>query len=68
MVAYNKNQPEKYPINPKTKLAQGDIWRMGIFFIIFGLLMFAGSFIISWYEGSMGPCILSGNIWRRTAE
>ena len=50
-----KNQPEKYPINPKTKLAQGDIWRMGIFFIIFGLLMFAGSFIISWYEGSWGP-------------
>ncbi|MCI7302011.1 APC family permease [Ihubacter massiliensis] len=49
------SDPQKYPINPKTKLAQGDIWRIGIFFMIFGLLMFAGSFVISWYEGSWGP-------------
>ena len=50
-----KKDPKKYPINPKTKLAQGDVWRMGIFFMIFGLLMFIGSFVISWYEGSWGP-------------
>lgn len=49
------NAPEKNPINPKTKLAQGDIWRIGIFFIIFGVLMFVGSFVIAWYEGSWGP-------------
>lgn len=51
---YSKD-PEKYPINHKTKLAQGDIWRIGIFFVIFGLLMFVGSFVISWYEGAWGP-------------
>lgn len=47
--------PEKHPLNPKTKLAQGDIWRIGIFFMIFGVLMFVGSFVIGWYEGSWGP-------------
>lgn len=50
-----KVDAQQYPINPKTKLAQGDLWRIGIFFIIFGLLMFAGSFVIAWYEGAWGP-------------
>ena len=49
-----KDDPENYPINPKTKLAKGDLWRFGVF-IIFGLLMFAGSFVIAWYEGDTGP-------------
>lgn len=50
-----KDDPENYPINPKTKLAKGDLWRFGAFFIIFGLLMFIGSFVIAWYEGDTGP-------------
>ena len=49
------NDPDSYPVNPKTGLAQGDIWRIGIFFMVFGILMFVGSFVIGWYEGSWGP-------------
>lgn len=47
-----KNDPDKYPINEKTKLAKGDIGRIGVFFIIFGLMAFIGSFMLVWYEGS----------------
>lgn len=50
-----KNDPEKYPINPKTRLAKGDIIRFGVFLLAFGIYAFAGSIFLTWYEGSWGP-------------
>ena len=50
-----KKDPENHPINPKTKLAKGDLGRFGIFFLIFGILALIGSFFLIWYEGSWGP-------------
>ena len=46
---------EKYPINPRTKLAQGDIVRIGAFLLAFGIYALAGSVFLTWYEGSWGP-------------
>lgn len=51
---YKKN-PENNPINPKTKLALGDIERFGFFFLLFGFVCTVGSFFLVWYEGSWGP-------------
>lgn len=50
-----KKDPENNPINPKTKLAKGDLVRFGMFFLLFGAIAFAGSFFLVWYEGSWGP-------------
>ncbi len=50
-----KIAPEEYPLNEKTRLAKGDIWRFGIFFSLFGALLFIGSLFLTWYEGSSGP-------------
>ena len=50
-----KNDPEKYPINPKTRLAKGDIIMFGVFLLAFGIYAFAGSIFLTWYEGSWGP-------------
>ena len=50
-----KKDPENNPINPKTKLALGDIERFGFFFLLFGFVCTVGSFFLVWYEGSSGP-------------
>lgn len=50
-----KKDPVNNPINPKTKLAQGDLGRFGWFFLLFGALAFFGSFVLVWYQGSWGP-------------
>ena len=50
-----KIDPDKYPINPKTKLAKGDLQRFGAFMLAFGLYAFLGSFFLQLYEGSWGP-------------
>ncbi len=50
-----KVDPEKYPLNNKTKLAKGDTVRIGIFLMLFGILLCAGGFFLSWYEGDWGP-------------
>ena len=50
-----KKDPENYPINPRTKLAKGDITRIGVYVRVFGLYAFVGSFFLAWYEGSWGP-------------
>lgn len=52
---FYKRDPEQYPINPKTKLAVGDICRFGNFLVLFGVIAFLGSFFLVWYEGSWGP-------------
>lgn len=46
-----KIDPEKHPINNKTKLAKGDVIRLGAYLIIFGLYAFLGTFFLKWYEG-----------------
>lgn len=51
---YYKNDPENNPINPRTKLAQGDIGRFGSFFLIFGAFAFIGSFLLVVYQGGWG--------------
>lgn len=52
---FYKRNPEENPINPKTRLAKGDIGRFGILFLVFGTLAFLGSFFLVWYGGSWGP-------------
>lgn len=67
-----KDNPERYPINPKTRLAKGDITRFGVYILAFGLYAIVGSFFLAWYEGSWGPeyyadlygtGALIGNFW-----
>lgn len=50
-----KKDPVAYPINPKTKLAVGDIKRMAFNFII--LAVFGGLAVpwLGWFEGDWGP-------------
>lgn len=47
--------PVKYPLNNKTRLAKGDIQRIGVYIAAFGLYALLGSFFLMWYEGSWGP-------------
>lgn len=51
----NSVDAEKFPLNPKTRLAQGDLQRFGAFLIAFGLYAIVGTFFLQWYEGSWGP-------------
>lgn len=44
-----------YPVNPKTKLAFGDFFRIGNFMIIIGVTSIAGSVLLRFIEGSWGP-------------
>lgn len=44
-----------YPVNPKTKLAFGDIYRIAKFMLIIGATSVAGSFLLRVIEGSWGP-------------
>ncbi len=48
------NEPEKYPIDPNTKLAPGDVARVGMTLFLGGLLAFVGSFVLVWWEASWG--------------
>jgi amino acid transporter len=47
------NDAEKHPINPKTKLANGDLYRIASLFGLFALLGFVGGYMFfPWYEGA----------------
>ena len=46
--------PEANPLNPKTKLAMGDMYNIAIFFLIVFILAAMGSIFLPWYEGSWG--------------
>ena len=50
----SKQDPVKYPMNPKTKLAQGDTTRIGLYLIIAGVAAFLAQFWLRWYEVSYG--------------
>ena len=49
------NDAEKYPINKRTKLAPGDLYRIASTFGLFALLGFVGGYVFfPWYEGAWG--------------
>jgi len=49
-----KLDPENHPINLKTRLAVGDITRIGIFTIMIGASALLGRVLLAWYEGEWG--------------
>jgi len=46
--------PVKYPINPRTGLAQGDVKQISIYIILCGIAALAGSVLLYLYEGEWG--------------
>ena len=42
-----KLDPVKYPINPKTRMAKGDLQRFGAYILAFGLYAVVGSLFLS---------------------
>ncbi|MDR0424757.1 MAG: APC family permease [Clostridiales Family XIII bacterium] len=48
------NDPEGYPLNRMTRLAQGDTFRLAVYASIAGAMSLAGSVFLSWYEGDGG--------------
>ncbi|MDD2215748.1 MAG: APC family permease, partial [Eubacteriales bacterium] len=51
---FHKVNPKKYPINPKTRLAMGDISRISYYCLISGIFGLFGKFFLTWYEGEWG--------------
>ena len=47
--------PLKYPINPKTRLAVGDSFRIGLFILYSGIAALVGGTFLNLYEGDWGP-------------
>ena len=63
----SKQDPVKYPMNPKTKLAQGDTTRIGVYLMIAGFSAFLAQFWLRWYEVTYGEWVpddydMMGNI------
>lgn len=54
MGGLNKTNPEKYPLNPKTRLAKGDTGRLGTYCLLSGMFSFLGQMFLMWYEGEDG--------------
>lgn len=48
------DKPERYPINPKTRLTQGDTLRIGTFMVIMGGFAFLAQLWLGWYEIDFG--------------
>lgn len=46
-----KKDPVAYPLNPKTRLAVGDTWRMSKLFLIFAVMGGLAAPWLVWYEG-----------------
>lgn len=46
--------PLKYPIDPKTRLARGDVKQIGIYIILCGITALVGSVLLYLYEGEWG--------------
>lgn len=49
-----RKDPERYPINEKTRMAVGDLVRIGVFFVCLGGVSFLGQFWLQWYEIDYG--------------
>ncbi|MEG0156172.1 MAG: amino acid permease, partial [Anaerovoracaceae bacterium] len=50
-----KLDSEKYPVNKKTGLAVGDMYRMARLFFVLTFLAVLGGLFLPWYEGQWGP-------------
>ena len=50
-----KLYPDHYPVNPRTKLAYGDLGRFTRLFALFTILSLIACFFMPFYEGSWGP-------------
>jgi amino acid transporter len=48
-----KDDP-RFPYNPRTRLARGDLFQLSLYGFITGVLSFIGSFVLAWYEGDWG--------------
>jgi len=46
--------PFKYPVNPKTRLAEGDVKNIGFYISLCGVAAFIGSILLYLYEGAWG--------------
>ena len=46
--------PEIYPLNPKTKLGLGDLIDIGVYIFLTGAIALVGSIFLYFYEGSYG--------------
>ena len=50
-----KKDPVRFPVNPKTGLAIGDMKKMAATFLGLGAIGFLGYVWLPWYEGDWGP-------------
>lgn len=48
------NDPQRHPVNPKTRLAPGDTVRMGVFSFLAGAASVAAQWWLRWYEIDYG--------------
>jgi hypothetical protein len=51
----NASDPENHPIDKRTGLAFGDLLRMGVYYIGFGVFALIARVFLPWYEGDWGP-------------
>jgi amino acid transporter len=49
-----KNDPIAYPLNPRTKLAVGDTFRLAVYGLAAGVMAVTGALFLAWYEGEEG--------------
>lgn len=49
-----KIEPDRHPLNRKTKLAFGDTIRLSVYMIVAGVFSFAGQIWLRWYEVDYG--------------
>ncbi|MDX9798757.1 MAG: hypothetical protein RBT05_07860, partial [Bacteroidales bacterium] len=49
-----KVDADKFPLNPKSKLAMGDVIRISYYWMISGTVGIVGRFFLGWFEGDWG--------------
>ena len=50
-----KTEPERFPLNKKTRLAMGDLLRFSYYFFAVGVAAVVGRAFLMWFEGDWGP-------------
>ena len=49
------DEPDAYPINPRTHLGFGDVKKIGLLYAGIGVFAVFARFFLDWYEGDWGP-------------
>ena len=49
------DEPDAYPINPRTHLGFGDVKKIGLLYAGIGMFAVFARFFLDWYEGDWGP-------------